>query len=88
MNRKDPSFCLSSPSNWTSPGVQLIIWKCQGASGQKWEPAMSVEGAQVIRNSDSFRVAGGSHALGAAVVQWDATDKAEQQWVLTRYQET
>jgi hypothetical protein len=87
-NRKDPSFCLSSPNNWTSPGVQLTIWKCQGATGQRWVRTTSAEGYPLIYNVASGRIAavgGASLTAGAAVVQWDWELKAEQVWYAERF---
>lgn len=89
-NRQDPSFCLSAPNNWTSPGLQLIIWKCQGAPGQNWVPARSAEGAPLILNPISERivaVGGSSRETGAAVVQWTWTGMSDQMWGFERYQE-
>jgi hypothetical protein len=86
-NRKDPSFCLSSPNNWTSAGLQLTIWKCQGAVGQRWVRA-SMDGYPVIYNTVSERIAavgGASDTNGAAVVQWEWTGGAEQVWFAERF---
>jgi hypothetical protein len=87
-NKKDPSFCLSSPNNWTSPGVQLIIWKCQNAPGQNWVTRFA-GGKVVFQNRYSDRVVavgGGSGANGAAVIQWQVSEAKDQVWIARLYE--
>lgn len=83
-NRKDPSKCLSVPNNWQSPGLQLILWKCQSAAGQLWDVRqLDPLGVQVHNLASDLVIAvpGGRATNGAPIIQWTPSDSIDQTWL-------
>ena len=82
-NRKNPAKCLAAPNNSATRGVQLIIWDCNGGTGQQWEVKQVNPTDTMIRNWHTHlvvAVSGGSQTPGAAVIQWTWSATYEQVW--------
>ncbi|WP_315903641.1 RICIN domain-containing protein [Streptomyces rhizosphaerihabitans] len=71
--------CLAADGDGTTAGTKLILWACNGKSGQKW--SFRVDGT-IGNRSDGLAidVTGWGTANGSKVELWTPLGNATQQW--------
>ncbi|BCY09634.1 RICIN domain-containing protein [Actinoplanes sp. L3-i22] len=71
--------CLAASGDGVTPGTALILWTCNGRTGQQWSTRL--DGSVVNRSSGlAIDVTGWATANGSPVQLWTALGNATQRW--------